>query len=156
MKAKTAIVNDVIEQTMRLINKYNVLEKELYNFGIDELLTPAEIHTIDCIGRNSGINVTNLAEKLGITKGAVSQMVNKLKKRGLVTKLKDSENDKEVVLLLSKKGKIAFDGHLQFHLDMYNDFIPLLEKIPIEGINSFQEILNKIEFYIDQYRKSRV
>jgi DNA-binding MarR family transcriptional regulator len=153
MKTKTQILSDMIEQTLRLINKYNSLEKKLYNFGIDELLTPAEIHTIDCIGRNSGINVTNMAEKLGITKGAVSQMVNRLKKRDLVTKLKDSENDKEVILLLSKKGKIAFNGHIKFHADIYKDLIPLLENTSMEGINSFKEIINKIEFYLDRYKK---
>jgi len=150
---KTKILNDVIEQTMRLINKYNSLEKQLYNFGIDELLTPAEIHTIDCIGRNSGINVTNLAEKLGITKGAVSQMVNKLKKRDLVSKLKDSDNDKEVILLLTKKGKIAFNGHIKFHADIYKDFLPLIDNTSMQGINSFKEIINKIEFHLDRYKK---
>ena len=148
---KTKIMNDLIEQTLRLINKYNSLEKKLYDFGINELLTSAEIHTIDSIGKNNGINVTNLAEKLGITKGAVSQMVNKLKKRDLVTKLKDSDNDKEVILLLSKKGKIAFNGHIKFHADIYKDFIPLLENTSIEGINSFKEIINKIEFHLDRY-----
>jgi DNA-binding MarR family transcriptional regulator len=153
MKTKNQILNDMIEQTLRLINKYNSLEKKLYNFGIDELLTPAEIHTIDCIGRNSGINVTNLAEKLGVTKGAVSQMVNKLKKRDLVTKLKDSENDKDVILLLSKKGKITFDGHIKFHMDMYNDIKRLIENISINEINSFMEIINKVEFYLDGYKK---
>jgi len=153
MKTKTKILNDMIEKTIRLFNKYNSLEKELYNFDIDELLTPAEIHTIDCIGRNSEINVTNLAAKLGITKGAVSQMVNKLKKRDLVIKLKDSDNDKEVILLLSKKGKIAFNGHIKFHADIYKDFMPLLENTSIEGINSFKEIINKIEFYLDRYKK---
>jgi DNA-binding MarR family transcriptional regulator len=153
MKTKAKILNDVIEQTMRLINKYISLEKELYNFGIDELLTPAEIHTIDCIGRNSGINVTNLAEKLGVTKGAVSQMVNKLKKRDLVTKLKDSENDRDVILLLSKKGKMAFGGHIKFHMDMYNDIMRLIENISTNEINSFMEIINKIEFYLDRYKK---
>jgi DNA-binding MarR family transcriptional regulator len=153
MKTKAKILNDVIEQTMRLINRYNSLEKELYNFGIDELLTPAEIHTIDCIGRNSGINVTNLAEKLGVTKGAVSQMVNKLKKKDLVTKLKDSENDRDVILLLSKKGKTAFDGHIKFHMDMYNDIMRLIENISINEINSFMEIINKVEFYLDKYKK---
>jgi DNA-binding MarR family transcriptional regulator len=153
MKTKTQILNDLVEQTLRLINKYNSLEKKLYNFGIDELLTPAEIHTIDCIGRNSGINVTNLAEKLGITKGAVSQMVNKLKKKDLVTKLKDSDNDKEVILLLSKKGKIAFDGHIKFHADIYRDFMPLVENTSIERIKSFKEIINKIEFHLDRYKK---
>ncbi|MGD0279776.1 MAG: MarR family transcriptional regulator [Smithella sp.] len=153
MKTKAKILNDVIEQTMRLINKYISLEKELYNFGIDELLTPAEIHTIDCIGRNSGINVTNLAEKLGVTKGAVSQMVNKLKKKDLVTKLKDSENDRDVILLLSKKGKMAFGGHIKFHMDMYNDIMRLIENISTNEINSFMEIINKIEFYLDRYKK---
>ena len=153
MKTKNEILNDMIEQTLRLINKYNSLEKKLYNFGIDELLTPAEIHTIDCIGKNSGINVTLLAEKLGITKGAVSQMANKLKKKDLVIKLKDSENDKEVILLLSKKGKIAFNGHIKFHKDIYKDLIPLLENTSMEGINSFKEIINKIEFDLDRYKK---
>ncbi|HUN54748.1 MAG TPA: MarR family winged helix-turn-helix transcriptional regulator [Smithella sp.] len=153
MKTKPNILNDMIEQTLRLINKYNSLEKKLYNFGIDELLTPAEIHTIDCIGKNSGINVTLLAEKLGITKGAVSQMINKLKKKNLVVKLKDSENDKEVILLLSKKGKTAFNGHVKFHEDIYKDLIPLLENTSMEGINSFKEIINKIEFYLDRYKK---
>jgi DNA-binding MarR family transcriptional regulator len=153
MKTKTEILNDTIEQTMRLINKYNSLEKEKYDFGIDELMTPAEIHTIDCIGRNSGINVTSLAEKLGITKGAVSQMINKLKKRDLVSKLKDSENDKEVILLLSKKGKTAFHGHIKFHADIYKDFIPLIANTSVEGINAFKEIMNKIEFHLDRYKK---
>jgi len=153
MKTKTKILNDVIEQTMKLANKYNSLEKELYNFGIDELLTPAEIHTIDCIGKNNGINVTNLAEKLGVTKGAVSQMVNKLKKRDLVIKLKDSENDRDVILLLSKKGKIAFEGHRKFHMDMYNDIMRLLENISFKEVNLFKEIINKVEFYLDRHKK---
>lgn len=138
---------------MKLANKYNSLEKELYNFGIDELLTPAEIHTIDCIGKNNGINVTNLAEKLGVTKGAVSQMVNKLKKRDLVIKLKDSENDRDVILLLSKKGKIAFEGHRKFHMDMYNDIMRLLENISFKEVNLFKEIINKVEFYLDRHKK---
>lgn len=97
--------------------------------------------------------MTNLAEKLGVTKGAVSQMVNKLKKRDLVIKLKDSENDRDVILLLSKKGKIAFEGHRKFHMDMYNDIMRLLENISLKEVNLFKEIINKVEFYLDRHKK---
>ena len=63
------------------------------------------------IGRNNKINVTELAEYLGITKGAVSQMVDKLIKKGMVNKEMVSDTENEVALELTEKGKIVCKGH---------------------------------------------
>lgn len=153
MSSVDRIIDEMIQQFLRITNKYNVLNEKPYEFGVNELLTPAEVHTIDAIGRNSGANVTELAHRLGVTKGALSQMANKLQLRNFIVKLKDKENEKEVFFKLTKKGKKAFDEHIKFHLDMHKDFARLLENTPGEQIYHFKEIFDKIEFYLDHYKK---
>ena len=153
MKHNGNLTTEVIEQFIRIVNKYNALENKSYDFGIDKLLTRAEIHTIDAIGKNAGTNVTQLAERLGITKGAVSQMITRLHSKGLVSKLKDSENEKELVLILTKPGKKAFEGHLEFHLNMYNDFTLLFNEFRSEEFKFFKNVFTRMEYYLDQYKK---
>ena len=87
------------------------------SFGTGVLMHTKEIHTVQAIGRHSGINVTKLAEQTGITKGAVSQTINKLVRKGLVRKTHAPGNDKEVVLELTNLGWIGFRNHEQFHMD---------------------------------------
>ena len=84
------------------------------DFGVDRMLYPSEIHTIEAIGKNFRINVTQLAELQGITKGAVSQMVYKLVRKKFVKKIKFPRSGKEVFLELTPEGKKAFKGHEKF------------------------------------------
>ena len=121
------------------------------DFGIEEKLYPSEIHTIEAIGRNKWINVTQLSEALGITKGAVSQMVSKLVKRKLVKKIKIPGSEKETFLKLTPKGRKAFEGHEKFHRDMYLDFLKYSENISNKDFRKFKEIFTKIEHHLDLY-----
>jgi DNA-binding MarR family transcriptional regulator len=152
MKDKMKTVTELMMQFYRVANKINALEKMPYDFGIGETLYPSEIHTIQAIGKSTGINVTALAQKLGITKGGVSQMISKLKKRGFINKVRSMENDKEVLLILTPKGQKAFDGHEKFHYDMYMDFVEYMSDINQEQIDMFKTVLAKVDFYVDQYR----
>ncbi|MFT3985585.1 MAG: MarR family transcriptional regulator [Lachnospiraceae bacterium] len=75
----------------------------------------AEIHLIDFIGNNSGCCVSDIAKSMQVTKGAVSQIVKKLEKKGYVVKTDDAGNKAKVIVRLTEKGRIAFNGHRQFH-----------------------------------------
>ncbi|MFZ5568806.1 MAG: MarR family winged helix-turn-helix transcriptional regulator [Thermodesulfobacteriota bacterium] len=152
MNAKTQTIAQLMLQFYRIVNKITELEKTPYDFGVGEKLYPSEIHTIQAIGNNSGINVTELAKNLGITKGGASQMISKLKKRGFINKVRSMENDKEVLLILTAKGQTAYNGHEQFHADLYIDFVAYMNDISREQIDIFKDILEKIEFYVDRYR----
>jgi len=90
------------------------------DFGTGITLFRAEIHTIRAIGDNTGTNVTKLAESLGITKGAVSQTVNKLVRKNLVKKSHALDNAKEVLLELTDLGWTGYHNHEQFHNTMYD------------------------------------
>lgn len=141
----------LVEQFMRIINKYNVLQKKPYDFGVGEKLHPSEIHTVSAIAGVGMINVTELAGMLGITKGAVSQMASRLEKKGLVRKSRDRSNDKEVLLGLTRRGIKAHEGHVRFHGGMYGDFIAMMEKTSPEQSKFFGDVLSRIEYHLDRY-----
>lgn len=99
----------------RIAHKYNQVENRKRPYGDDLILTRAEIHTLVAVGDNPGINVTNLAKHLGITKGGASQMIYKLVDKGLVIKKVSPESDTEVVLSLTDAGIGAYDMHTEYH-----------------------------------------
>lgn len=143
------------EQFLRIINKYNQIESTPVCSENGMPLNPAEIHTIEAIGKHDGTNITELARIQGITKGGVSQMIAKLGKKGLVAKTKDGLNDKEVKLRLTPAGLKAFRGHENMHAAMYSDLLKLLEDVNHTEVERIREILSKIEGYMDKYMSEK-
>ena len=113
----TTIYEEILQKLEKVIVRMESMHTPSLSFGTGILMHTKEIHTIQAIGRHSGINVTKLAEQTGVTKGAVSQTTNKLVRKGLVQKTHASGNDKEVVLELTNLGWIGFRNHEQFHMD---------------------------------------
>ena len=153
MSKQEAFIN-VAETFNRIINKFISIEKKPRDYGTGDLLYPSEIHNIEIIGRNPGINVTNLAKTLGVTKGAVSQIVNKLERKNLVKKSRDSNNEKEVMLKLQKKGEIAFKGHENFHSEFYSEIMDEMDNMTSEQILFLQNIFTRIDKYVTTYMSS--
>ena len=114
-------VSVVFEQIMDKFDRAVMITESMHSpslsFGTGVLMYRREIHTIQAIGRNPGINVTALAEYMGVTKGAVSQIIKKLNKKGLVRKTHATGNAKEAILELTDLGWIGFHNHEKFHMD---------------------------------------
>jgi len=142
-----------MSQFLRIVNKYSQMHNKAMAFGIDVKLLPGEIHTIEAIGRHEGVNITGLAQILGITKGGVSQMVSRLSRKKLLAKTRDPGSDREVRLVLTELGRKAYQGHIDFHSAMYDDFAKDLSHAGAKEINMFREILGKAEKYIDRIVK---
>ena len=118
MKDSTTIIYEAILQKLeKLIMAVESMHTPSLSFGTGVLMHTKEIHTIQAIGRHSGINVTRLAKQTEVTKGAVSQIINKLVRKGLVRKTRTPCNEKEVILELTNLGWIGFHNHEKFHLD---------------------------------------
>ncbi|MCY6959526.1 MarR family winged helix-turn-helix transcriptional regulator [Clostridium brassicae] len=107
---------------LRIANELLEIEKKTRNYGTDQQLFEAEIHMIKAIKENEGIHVTGLADILGVTKGAVSQIIMRLEKKGMIIKEKDIKNQSRLVLKLTPKGEIANINHERFHLE-FDDFV---------------------------------
>lgn len=104
-----AASNEIMEIFLRVVNKYNALEKIPVRHSPDHGLYHSERHMLDRIGANPDMNITGLARASGVTKGAISQIVKKLETKGIVRRYKKAANDKEVFIELTEAGRGAYE-----------------------------------------------
>lgn len=130
---------------LRVVNRYNEIEKMPYSYGTDTLLHPSETHTIECIGDNPNINVTHLADLLGITKGAVSKRVQKLRLSGLVTKSISPNTENEVIISLTDKGVEIYQAHAKFSEQLNKSIMRLYSKFSDDVIMELEKVGTETE-----------
>jgi DNA-binding MarR family transcriptional regulator len=130
------------------------LEKIPRNFGTGENLSSNEIRLIEVIGENESLSVTDLAKLQGITKGAVSQSLKRMEKRGLTTKEGDPGNSSRSLVLLTNKGKTAYFAHKHWHETMDGGFKAYFENLEQDKIDFLDEFLSKMETFYKQRIKT--
>ena len=92
------------------------------------------------------MNATSAAQKLSITKGAVTQIADKLVKKGFVEKYKKADNKKEVYIKLTSDGEIAYKAHRSFHKQLEDKMFAYLD-----GLDESQmQVLFGLADVIDQ------
>ena len=141
MKRKKATA-EITDLFIKMVNKYNALEKVPVKFKDVHDLYHSERHMIDKIGDNPDMNITEFAESLGVTKGAISQIVSKLEKKGVVKRYKKSGSEKEVILHLTKEGKELYEMHKKVNEE---SILPLYNKL---STHSDEEV----DFLVDMFK----
>ncbi|MGS0764620.1 MarR family winged helix-turn-helix transcriptional regulator [Syntrophomonas curvata] len=145
--------NRISYTLLRVVWKLFEVDKKTRNYGTDEQLFEAEIHMIKSIKENEGVHVTGLAELLEVTKGAVSQIVMRLEKKGMVIKDKDDNNQSRLVLRLTPKGETAYVNHEKLHQEFDDLVSAILKEASRENIAFLTDFLDLLEDKIDDYKK---
>lgn len=117
----------LIDQFLKILHLYSMITRKAHDYGTGDKLHFAEVHTIAMVGRHRQINMTMLAEQMGVTRGAISQTIAKLAGKGFIKREKTT-NRKEVNLSLTVKGKVVFDGQKSFQKDIFTFSATLYEK----------------------------
>ncbi|WP_312441470.1 MarR family winged helix-turn-helix transcriptional regulator [Lacrimispora sp.] len=91
------------------------LDKKTRYYGTNVPIFHSEIHVIKAIAEHPCIHVAGLADVLGVTKGAVSEILKKLERKALVIKEVDELNLSRYSLSLTEKGKKAHKNHMHYH-----------------------------------------
>ncbi|MGD8400395.1 MAG: MarR family transcriptional regulator [Bacillota bacterium] len=131
---------------LRVIFKFFEIDRKTRFYGTDTPLFYAEIHLIKAIKENEGIHITGLAQRLGVTKGAVSQMLFKLEKKGFIIKEKDATNQSRFLLKLTPKGEIAHENHMRLHREFDN----LVNGVLIQEEDEQVKFLKRFLIAVDQ------
>lgn len=141
-----------MEVLHRVAHRLASLHEPALEFGTGVPLYRAEIHTIKAIGDNPGLNMMKLASRMGVTKGAASQIVGKLEGKGLVRKACADDNAREVLPELTELGWIGYREHEHQHDRIYEvvrsyhgkGMKRKLEET-LEVMNDLEAILNLVE-----------
>ena len=144
----------MVEKFMGIVRRTVELENRPWHFGTAEALYRSEIFLLELIGDQEGIGVTEAANLLGITKGAVSQTLKKLDAKGLVEKRSDPINSLKACLYLTNKGKSAFYAHKHWHETMDGGFKDYFNRLSQENISFLDEFLNQLDAFLDKWEES--
>lgn len=125
----------------QLIMLLGRLEKNPHSFGEAGPLTPSEIHTIDAIGVERGVLMSELANRLHVTKGAVTQIIVRLEGKKLVARTPNPADSRSVIVSLTEKGKNAFRAHEEVRLNFYQELSSQLDEQEIE---IFEKCIEKL------------
>jgi DNA-binding MarR family transcriptional regulator len=136
-------------QIRRVLNRTMLLEKRSI-FRHEALrLYPSEIHLLQVINEESGLSAGEMAKRLGVTNGAVSQTLNRLEKKGVITKSKNPSLKNKLTVHFTTSGKAAFQGFGQEQeatLKAFSNYLAGLadnERRVIEGFLSHMEVFLK-------------
>jgi len=135
---------------MRIRNKMNVMENLPRDFGVDVRLHLSEIHAIQAIGTTPENNIRIIADILGVTPSAASQVITRLTKRGLVKKVRGLRNEKEVTLELTEKGQTAFKNHERIHAEMYEQTASRIGPLSEMEMEVLDRVFSAMESVYDQ------
>ena len=124
---------------------YECIEYEkrtkLIRLSNGEQLYRSETHMITAIKENEGIHMAALAEKFGVTIGAVSQTMMKLEKKGLIEKKRDPKNQSRFLLALTPEGESAHENHMKFHAEFCGVLDKILHNEPEERLIFLRDFL---------------
>lgn len=129
----------------RVASKFYDIDKNSECEMDDESYVNTEMHIVKLIKEHEGIHTTALAEMLGVTKGAVSQVTNRLEKKGILIKEKDDANQSRLILKLTPKGERLYEIHEAFHSEL-NDLVKdTLENASEENKAFLKNFLDTLE-----------
>ena len=125
------------------VTVYNSYINELRDYGTGLMINMVEVHTLTMIADNPGITVNELSKMWNRTKGAVSQNVAKLEKKGLIVRERSEEDARLVHIYATEEGEKLSTAHKLFdNMDIMQTQRDLLQTCTIEDVDAFYKVLN--------------
>lgn len=143
---------NVAEQVRRVINRLIFLEKHSVFQQGPLRLYPSEIHLMQVINESPELNAGRIAQRLGITNGAVSQTLARLERKKVINKTKDPALKNELTVTFTASGKTAIQAFEKEQAAALHSFARYLsdlstnDRIVIERfLAQMEELLKKLE-----------
>lgn len=135
-------------ELMKLFVKYMEKQEILSKLTEDEKMhgyNYSEIHTIAAIGDLEDPNVTQIANSMNVTRGAISKITKKLLEQNLIESYQRDGNKQKIFFRLTESGQFLYDEHAKRHnlwLKRDNAFIERFDLKTIEQIEEFMKAFN--------------
>lgn len=136
--SRQQLIDELIAALHRARNRFAESNRHVYQqFG----LTPTQWQIIRCITHHQLRHQKDIAEHLGISKGAVAQQVDELIQKGLLEKIPDPADRRRQLLRLTEKTKKL---KAEMYELMTNNLADIFESLTDEELTGLVRILKKI------------
>lgn len=134
----------IVELLYQTVNIFNAETRQPRDYGAEQLMYHSEVHLISAIFNHKEANASELAQVLGITNGAVTQVANKLVKKGLIERYKLPGNKKETYFLCTEQGEKVHYGHEDYHKKILVEAMKYIDSLEHDKVEAIDTFLNKV------------
>jgi DNA-binding MarR family transcriptional regulator len=131
------LVDDITMSLLRVINKIEQRRRVLRDYGAGVSMTLLEVEMCWLIFRNDGITGGELADKFGVTRSATSQIVVKLKAKGLVDEQPKPDDAKRKCLHVTARGQVAAKTAEDYRTAMGSALFPTASRAELKAYLRF-------------------
>lgn len=131
---RTEIFNKIWNEQDRAYELMFEYDSMPHKYGENIVLYQAEGELVDEVALHPGITVTELASILKKTPSACSQLVRKLKAKGILEQIRNSRNNREYYLELTPFGQKVYESHVIFTEACRDKMKKMLEKYSDEEL----------------------
>lgn len=126
-----------------IYRKINQIMKEKVHEGI----TTDQFSTLQYVVQNQPCTSTEIANAFGIGKSAVTNQVNRLYKKGLIKRIRDEKDRRNIYLKVTAEGKKLVNFT---EIELIRAFTPLLSQFEDDEISRFIHSLERLARLMDE------
>ncbi|MBD3860521.1 MarR family transcriptional regulator [Bacillus sp. 28A-2] len=138
MISKIAMIQDINNIEARIHQKLRLEFEELF---VDELTDKQHI-VLNFIEQKGGSSPIQIAQQLGITQSAVSQLLNTLEKKEWIRRSINPKNRRELHVELSEKAKSYLENMRKIELAIIEKYY---SKLSLDEITTLKSIYVKLD-----------
>ncbi len=98
-----------------VFGRINKIEERAMAGGLGSAVSITEIHIIEKIGDREPVRMSEVARSIGVTLATLTVACDKLVAKGLVRRVRSQEDRRVVNIMLTDKGRAAYEYHKDFH-----------------------------------------
>jgi len=144
-QAFQAVQDFVMKRERKIQTRQSMEDKIAYDFkDLKKNWTITQLHIVSLINSNNNqANNTFLANKLNISKAAVSKAIRVLMKHNMISSHKNENNKREIYYSLTEEGKRLAAIHDQMHEIVKNQYIQLFKQFSDAELEIVIKFLNE-------------
>ncbi len=139
---QNAAQSPVLGTVRSLVRAYQAFASYSETFVRQYDLTPAQFDVIATLGNTLGLSMGDIGQKTLITKGTLTGVVDRLAKKGLVSREVPPENRRSVIVRLTDDGHQLFEQVFPAHI---SDLHKHMEALDASEIQLLQVLLNRFQ-----------
>lgn len=143
MEKRQTLYGELIDEFDRGFDLASKYDSVTHQYG-SEILFQIEMQTVKFVGRHSNTTVTEISEATGKTVSACSQMIRKLRDRGLLTQTRNQDNNREYFLNLTDYGWAIYKAHDKIESFCMERTYRYLDQFTDQELKTYIEVQKKL------------
>ena len=123
------------------LDEINYVLLHHYEEIIGHNLTPKQALVLEHVHRHSTLTVNELASKMKVTPGAISQLLAKLEQQQYIVRSINPESRREIIVTLGEKGTELYQAYEKIDQKIANEYY---SKLSPEVIKQFEYAVNEL------------